>query len=107
MATETLNETTETTDNNNGLLIGISMIGGAGITVMMVAAGVGVIDPNIDDQMIGLLLLTGLVAVIGACVAWFAVVQPHKNFDDINQPLYHGHHHEDDHSDEDSEEEQH
>lgn len=82
----------ETPQVSESVTLGLSGLGGLGITIMIVAAGVGVIDPSIDSDLIGFWVVMGLFMLIGAIVAWFFVVQPHKNFDDINQPLVEEHH---------------
>lgn len=73
------------------------MVGGLGMTLTLVAAGLGVIDANADADAIGLAVLVGLVTTLGAILAWFFYVQPHKDFDDITVPMYHGHHHDEPH----------
>lgn len=98
MSTET-NNTTE--QPSQSLLIGLSMIGGAGITAIVVALGIGVVLPDVDTATVGILVLGGFLALIGSIVAWAGVTKPFSNFDDINVPIYHGHDHHDDHSDDD------
>lgn len=86
-----------------GVPFGLAMLGGGGLTLAIIALSVGaVFGENADQGLIGLLFAGGLLAFISATVAWFGYVQPHKHFDDITQPLYHGHaHHETDHADDD------
>ena len=101
MATET-QETNETSQPNPNTLITLSMIGGAGIVLMIAAAAIGVVVPDIDSTAIGMAVVGGLGMLIAAFIAWFGIVQPHKNFDDITVAQYHGHahdHHDDDHED--------
>lgn len=83
----------ETNKQEDLLLTWLSVLGGGGIVVMMIAAGIGVIIPEIDSALIGLATLAGGAALIMAIGGWTIVVQPYKNFDDINQPLYGGHQH--------------
>jgi len=91
-------ETTETKQPSQALQVGLSMIGGSGITIMVVAAAIGVIGAeNANSDQIGLWMALGTAMLIGAIIAWAAVVRPFANFDDINEPQYHGHHHEEDH----------
>ncbi len=76
---------------------GLALIGGLGITLLIVAAGIGV--TTTDDSSTGLISMAavaGGLLLIAAIIGWFGMVQPHKHFDDINQPLYTGHHHEED-----------
>lgn len=85
----------------SGISLGLAFIGGAGLTLMMVVAGFGVVaGESADTTLATLLFLAGAAALISAIVAWFAIVQPHKHFDDINIPLEEEHHHgdEDEHA---------
>lgn len=94
MTTENAHDT-----GNNALTLGFSLLAGLGLTLMMAGFAVGVIDGNSDT--FGLLFFLGLAAFVGGLGAWLAVVQPWTHFDDINEPMYHGHvHHEgiDDHA---------
>lgn len=101
--------TTETQNNqpDPSILSGLSYLGGAGLTVAVIALGVGVADPNVDSNLIGLLVLAGVAALITAIIAWYFVVQPQKNFDDINKPLEDDHGHGHSHDEEDHEAEAH
>lgn len=74
------------------------MLGGLGLTIVVVALGVGVIVPNADNNAVGLAILTGLLILGGAIGGWLAVVQPFTHFDNINVPAEDDHHH-DSHSD--------
>ncbi len=96
MATETHDTPdipAEETKQNDLLLTWLSALGGGGIVVMMLAAGIGVINPEIDSSLIGLAVLAGAAALLMSIGGWTITVQPYKNFDDINQPLYSGHQH--------------
>ncbi|NWF68933.1 MAG: hypothetical protein HXY40_07595 [Chloroflexi bacterium] len=78
--------------------LGLALVGGLGVTLMCVAGGIGVIEgANADSGVIGLLFAGGLGLFIVGAAGWFFVEQPHKHFDDIEQPMYHGHeeHHQD------------
>ena len=83
----------ETKEQEDLLLTWLSALGGGGIVVMMIAAAIGVINPQIDSGLIGLIVLGGAAALLMAIAGWTITVQPYKNFDDINQPLYGGHQH--------------
>ena len=97
MSTDT---NTQNTNPNQSLITWLSMLGGLGITLMVGALAIGSVDASASSNAIGLTLLTGLLCLLAAIVAWFGVVQPHKHFDDINVPQYHGHeHHDTAHSD--------
>ncbi len=85
------------TTNNAAISRGLAMVGGLGMTIIMVGLGVGVINgPNTTpetSQTIGLLLVTGGGLLVVAIAAWLATVRPFEHFDDINQPLEdEGHH---------------
>lgn len=101
MASEQDVQVTEQTDNKATVLTILSMIGGLGITTMVVAAGIGVVWENADSGLIGMFVMGGLALLVASIGGWVIVERPHENFDDINQPMYHGHHH-DDHHDDDS-----
>lgn len=99
MATET-HGTSETTQPqvSKSVLRGIAMLGGLGITLMMVAAGTGVVLPDAPSDIIGLVVALGAGLLITAIAGWIIGVRPHEHFDDITVPQYHGHQH-DEHSD--------
>lgn len=83
----------------SGLSLGLSFIGGAGLTLMMVVAGIGAVQGEAaDSSLLLVLFLAGAAAMISSIIAWFAVVQPHKHFDDINIPQAADPHHEDEHA---------
>lgn len=93
MATET-NTPVHDTGNNN-VTLGFALLGGLGITLMIIGASIGVIGKeNADNTLVGLFILSGFLMLATGIGAWLAVVRPWEHFDDINQPLYHGHHHE-------------
>lgn len=100
MASEQEIQTTVETSNETALSI-LAMLGGLGITLMVVAAGVGVVWENADSGLIGLIVMAGAGFLAIAIAGWVIIVRPHENFDDINEPMYHGHHHEEDHAEED------
>lgn len=91
MSTETNHHTQPQYDNN--LLVGLSTVGGIGITAVVIALGIGVIQgTNAESSVVGLLVLTGFAMLVFAIGGWFIHVQPHKHFDDINKPLEDDHH---------------
>lgn len=69
------------------------MVGGLGITMIVIALGAGVVVPDADNNFVGLVVLTGLVCLLGAIGGWLAVAQPYRHFDDINVPAEEDHHH--------------
>ncbi len=77
-------------------LYGLAMIGGAGLTLMILSASVGVIYGAALDldatHSLGLLLVTGLLLLILAIGFWLGWVRPFERFDDINIPAEPEHH---------------
>jgi len=72
-------------------LYGLAMVGGLGITMMIIAATIGVIGGSELDaastNLIGLTVVGGLLLLIVAIGFWLGLVRPFTNFDDINVPL--------------------
>lgn len=86
--------TSENNTPSNSARVLLAMGGGLGMTITIVALGIGVTDVTGDNaSTIGLLVIIGLVLMFAAILAWFFTVQPHKHFDDINQPLVEEEHH--------------
>lgn len=77
-------------------LYGLAMVGGLGITMMIVAATVGVIGGTELDaaatNLVGLGVVAGLLLLITAIGFWLGLVRPFENFDDINVPAEPEHH---------------
>ena len=95
MATETTNESAHNTGQNS-LTLGLAMLAGLGMTMMIVAAGIGVVGGiDSDSALVGWLFIAGVAMFIVGGFGWSGVVRPWETFDDINQPLYHGHDHDD------------
>jgi len=101
VATETHNSEETKQEISESLLVGLSMLGGLGITMMVVAAGIGVVVSDVDSGLIGLTVLVGAALLVAAIGGWVIAVRPYENFDDINVPMDTGHHHDDDHHEED------
>lgn len=98
--TETQSENVHNTGNSS-LTLGFSFLAGTGMILMMAAAGAGVIQgAEANGDVIGLLFAAGAGAFVVGLGTWMAIQQPWASFDDINEPMYHGHHHEesDDHA---------
>lgn len=93
-------------ENNNGtevqekisgnVLYGLAMVGGIGMTLMIVAAAFGVVG-SLDSGMVGLLVVLGTGLLIASVGGWVIATRPYEHFDDITVPHYHGHHHEEAH----------
>lgn len=77
---------------NPSVLTGLSFAGGIGLLLIFVTLGVAVVAPPEDPGLVGLLMLTGFLLLIASIVGWFFIVQPHKHFDNINEPLEEEHH---------------
>lgn len=75
------------------MTLSLSMLAGLGVTLMIVMLAIGAVQGDEASPIVGLLFAAGLVATIGGMGAWLAIVRPFENFDDINQPMYHGHDH--------------
>ncbi len=87
----------------NSLTISLSGIAGLGVILMVFAAMIGVIEgTSADNTLIGSLFGAGALFLVFGAVGWGGVVRPWENFDDINEPRYHGHHHDDHHGDDES-----
>ena len=81
-------------ESRNAVTIGLAFLTGLGFTLMMIALGGGAIAGEAaNGDAVGLAFVVGLAMFAGGLISWLAVAQPHKNFDDINQPMYHGHDH--------------
>jgi Na+-driven multidrug efflux pump len=79
--------------SRKSLNLGLAFVAGIGLILMVIAAAVGVISgDSIDSGALGVFFAIGAAMLISGIVAWFAVLRPDKHFDDINQPVYHGHH---------------
>ncbi|MBC7811138.1 MAG: hypothetical protein H7175_08330 [Burkholderiales bacterium] len=84
-------------NNQKMVTLGLAFAAGLGLTLCIIALGIGVIDGEANTSAIGLLFVAGILLMVLGIIGWFAVVQPYKNFDDINVAQYHGHeHHHDD-----------
>ncbi len=85
--------TTDTDYSQKSIALGLAFVAGVGLTLMMLALGWGVVGgAEANGDAVGLMLAIGAALLVGGLITWIAVVQPHKNFDDINVPMYTGHH---------------
>ena len=89
----------------NPQTFGLSLTAGAGVVLMMIAFGVGVLQADANTSVIAVTFVAGLLLLIFGVVGWVILTKPFQNFDDINVPKYTGHH--DEHHDEAHEEEHH
>lgn len=80
-------------EDNKPLPLGLAFITGIGLTLMVISAAIGVVSGDaVDAGALSLLFALGAAALIAGILAWFLVVRPDTHFDDINEPMYHGHH---------------
>ena len=70
---------------------GLAMVGGAGMTLLILGASIGVIyGAGLDAESthsVGLALLVGLILLIHAIAFWLGWTRPFERFDDINIPV--------------------
>jgi hypothetical protein len=85
----------KTTKTDNPLSFSMALVGGIGLTLMIIALGWGVVSGDTSTNGVGVLFLLGLVLLVIGVVAWVGVTRPFANFDDISKPLEddHGHGH--------------
>ena len=82
--------------SNQHIVITLAMVGGLGFTLIVLALGIGVVQGEVaNNQIINGLFFGGILLMIASTIAWTSIVQPHRHFDDINQPLELDTHHED------------
>jgi ABC-type nickel/cobalt efflux system permease component RcnA len=80
---------------SNPLTFGLSMTAGIGMTVVIIALGVGVLlSDGADPNLISFAVAAGAALFVIGLGGWLAATQPWKHFDDINVAQYHGHAHE-------------
>lgn len=81
--------------NHSPIVLGVSLVAGLGVVLMVIALGIGAIQGEAaNSDIIGLTLIGGLILFLLGAIAWFAVTQPQKHFDDIEVPApdeHHGH----------------
>lgn len=79
--------------NHSPAVLGMSMIAGLGVTLILIALGIGVIQGSAaDSSTVGITFISGIALFILGAVGWFGLTQPQKHFDDINEPLDDGSH---------------
>ena len=69
---------------------GLAMVGGAGMTLLILGASIGVIYGGAlnaeSTHSVGLALIVGLLLLVLAIGFWLGWVRPFDRFDDINVP---------------------
>jgi hypothetical protein len=70
----------------------LALTGGAGVILMIVALGIGVVQPDANGTVVGVTFAGGLALLAVGIIGWVALTKPYAHFDDINQPKYTGHH---------------
>lgn len=81
--------------DSNPAVLGTAMVAGLGLVLAVLALGFGVIQG--DTGFTGLMLAAGGLLFVLGLVGWVGTAQPHKRFDDINQPAPDDHHHDEHH----------
>lgn len=82
-----------TNQTQSPVAIGLAFCAGLGLTIMIVALALGVINgAEANINQLGLLFAAGLVTLIGGIGGWLGAVRPFENFDDINVPAEDDHH---------------
>ncbi len=83
---------------SNPLTLGMALAAGTGLVLMMIALGIGVVQPNAAGNAVGATFALGLVLFLLGVVAWAVVTRPFAHYDDINVPMDTGHHGHDAHA---------
>jgi hypothetical protein len=87
------------TEVSSNVLYGLAMLGGLGLTFMIVAAGIGVLNlQDMDSSFVGMIVAIGFGLLVTSIGGWAIATRPFEHFDDITVPQYHGHHHEEVHA---------
>ena len=77
-------------------LYSLAMVGGLGMTMMILAAAIGVIYGAAlaaeTAHNLGLLFVSGLLVFVAAIGFWLGWARPFEHFDDINVPAEPEHH---------------
>lgn len=87
----------------NSVTLGLALLAGLGFVLVVVVAGVGVVEgANADDDTLGVLFLIGIMLFVGGLIAWAGVARPWERFPDVTEGYYDkpdhvGHGDEDDH----------
>jgi ABC-type nickel/cobalt efflux system permease component RcnA len=82
-----------TNQSQSPLAISLAFIAGLGLTIMIVALALGVINgAEANANGLGVLFAAGLVILIGGIGGWMGAVRPFQHFDDINKPAEDDHH---------------
>lgn len=76
----------------NSTSFGLALTAGAGLILMILALGFGVVQSDANSTVIGITFAGGLLLLITGIGGWLAVTKPFAHFDDINLPKYTGHH---------------
>ena len=87
-----MTEANNTNEQSSGRLhYGLAMVGGLGMTLMILGASVGVVYGSTLDaestHTLGLLIVIGLFLLALAIAFWLGWARPFERFDDINVPV--------------------
>ncbi|MFW5692011.1 MAG: hypothetical protein ACOCX3_01530 [Chloroflexota bacterium] len=79
----------ETIDTRNSLTLSFAMLAGLGLTLMMVSAGIGVIQgEQADNSLLGLIFAAGVALMISGVVAWMGAARPWERFPSVTEGYY-------------------
>lgn len=91
----------------DSLTLGLSLLGGLGVTLMMTAGAIGVIQGEAaNNSVLGFMFIGGAAAFVAAAAGWAGVTKPWDNFQSVTEGYYDkleetsSHGHDDDHDDE-------
>ena len=90
----------------NNLTLGLSLLGGLGVVLMMLAGAIGVIQgEEANSTVLAVMFASGIAALVTAGAGWAGVTRPWENFQSVTEGYYDkmedvgGHGHDDDHHD--------
>ena len=79
--------------NRPSVIMGLAFCAGIGLTLMVIALGIGVTQGDAANlATVNITFAAGVVLLVTGIVGWFAIVQPQRHFDDINVPAEDNHH---------------
>jgi hypothetical protein len=73
----------------DSLTLGLSLLGGLGVTLMMTAGAIGVIQGEAaNNSVLGFMFIGGAAAFVAAAVGWAGVTKPWDNFQSVTEGYY-------------------
>lgn len=87
--------------NRPSVTIGLAFCAGIGLTLMVIALGIGAIQGDAANlATVNITFAAGAVLLVSGIIGWFVIVQPQRHFDNINIALEEDHHGHDAHAEE-------